>query len=215
MSCENVRRWLEFDDADETDALRVGEHLERCVDCQAFAAMSDPATSLPASSLSDDITPPADLWPQIEAKIQAERVVRPNFAAAKRPGRDWQQAASIITTVAAVVFLAVVIRSTVAPVATESMARFDEPNVESELAAAIEQECRGVMRELSLAPGLGVVDPRTVALEAEAREVELAIADTRLAIERDGEEPKMMASLARLCRVRLRLTEHAQELARS
>ena len=215
MNCESARRWLESDDADETDALRVGEHLERCVDCQAFAAMSDPATSLPASSLSDDITPPADLWPQIEAKIQAERVVRPNFAAAKRPGRDWQQAASIITTVAAVVFLAVVIRSTVAPVATDSTARFDELPMESELAAAIEQEYRGAMRELSMEQGIDVADPRTVALEVEAQEVELAIADTRLAIERDGEEPKMMASLARLCRVRLRLTEHAQELARS
>ena len=215
MNCESVRSWLEADDADETDALRVGEHLESCAECQAFAAMSDPVTSQSATSLPDEITPPADLWAPIEARIQAQRVLRPTFAASTRPGRDWQQTASIITAVAAIVFLAVVIRSSVAPVATESMASFDEPNVESQLAAAIEQECRGAMRELSLKQGGDVVDPRTLALEAEALEGELAIADTRLAIERDGEEPRMMASLARLCRVRLRLTEHVQELARS
>jgi hypothetical protein len=43
----------------------------------------------------------------------------------------------------------------------------------------------------------------------------MAIADMREAIERDGEQSRMLTTMARLCRVRLRLTEQAQKLTRS
>ncbi len=208
MNCDSVRRWLESMDADEADAIHVGEHLEDCDACRAFAEVVDSGQLIQLQDLPEEIAPPAELWQQIDTRIQDERVVSAPFGA-RRSGRDWPQLLSIVAAVAAVIFLAIVIRPAVEPVPTQSIGYTD-----SGLAAAMEQQFRGAMRVLTMGQIPGPLDPRVTALLAGAEEVDRAIADTRLAIEREGEKPRMMASLARLCRVRLRLAEQAQNLSR-
>jgi hypothetical protein len=80
---------------------------------------------------------------------------------------------------------------------------------------ATELTCRGALQEITGNQTSFQEDPRALALAADTRQVEMAIADMREAIERDGEQSRMLTTMARLCRVRLRLTEQAQKLTRS
>ena len=67
MNCKSVRHWLQDADADEADALFVGEHLETCPECRAVAQTGQTA----AVSLPDVIQPPADLWSGIQSQINS------------------------------------------------------------------------------------------------------------------------------------------------
>ena len=213
MNCDAVRHWLGSAEADDDDAVLVCEHLETCTECRAFAEAEDASRPSPVNpaSLADEIQPPPDLWAQIEEKIQAEGVVSAPFAPSQGSGRNWTQVVGLITTVAAVVFLAIVIQ----PGNTPAASTMAYAVVRGNDLVATELTFRGALQEITGNQTSLQEAPRALALAADTRQVEMAIADMREAIERDGEQSRMLTTMARLCRVRLRLTEQAQELTRS
>ncbi len=81
MKCDDVRSLLEDDsdrllDGNVEAALRA--HLEGCASCSrehdAQVVLRERVAELPRS-----LEPPRDLWPEIEAQIAAQRVVRVRF----------------------------------------------------------------------------------------------------------------------------------------
>lgn len=207
MTCADVRQWLSSSTADEDRALEVGEHLDTCETCRAYAEAVEPLTG----DLPDAIEPPPEVLDGVFERIEAGRQTRVDFRPAAPPAgrRDLSYLASLVVAAAAVVLLFVVIRPR-GPIPD------DEPSigVSTGAVAAMEQECRGAMHDL-LADPVPQDNRDAAALHAQLQEVDLAIAATQRVIEQEGDEPKMVSSLARLCRVRLKLTERAQELARS
>jgi anti-sigma factor RsiW len=82
MNCDEVR--LVLDDAldrrlDRADEDAVRAHLEVCTACtrerEEIMALRERVAELPRS-----VEPPRDLWPEIEARIGAEKVVRATFS---------------------------------------------------------------------------------------------------------------------------------------
>jgi anti-sigma factor RsiW len=81
MNCDDVRLALdEFLDRrlDEAAEAAVGAHLEECTACararDELVVLLERVAELPRS-----LEPPRDLWPEIEARIGAAKVVRATF----------------------------------------------------------------------------------------------------------------------------------------
>lgn len=208
MNCDRARGWLDDPAADEADAGLVGEHLEQCPHCLAYAGPADGATVV----LAAEIRPPVDLWQGIQTQMHQRAEQRASVRGAFQGAlQDGHPRRSILLAVAAVIFLAFVIESQLSNPEGGEIISLPMDS----LAAAMERECRGAMTELNASHTDDGDDPEVAALHVQALEVDRAILDTRRALEEEGSQPRMLTSLAHLCRVRLRLTERAQKLSRS
>jgi hypothetical protein len=81
MKCEDVLLFLDEDPdrrIESADAEAVEAHIEACPECaearEALLALRDRVADLPRS-----VEPRRDLWPEIEGRIAAAKVVRPGF----------------------------------------------------------------------------------------------------------------------------------------
>ncbi|MBT6147726.1 MAG: hypothetical protein HOH74_19970, partial [Gemmatimonadetes bacterium] len=158
MNCQSVRHWLQDAEADEADALFVGEHLETCPDCRALAEAVEAPASVP-----DSIQPPADLWLGIQTRIDKSIDARQLSAPFGGSRREWQETIGIVMAVAAVVFLALVIR----PSLFGAGAGGSVASTGSIMAAAMERECIGAAMELTQQEGAHSLDPQVAALQAQ------------------------------------------------
>jgi anti-sigma factor RsiW len=100
MNCDDVRSALdEFLDRglDGADEAAVRAHLEGCTTCarerEALVELRERVAELPRS-----LEPPRDLWPEIEAQIGSEKVVRAAFVR-----RALLAAAAVVLVVSSVV----------------------------------------------------------------------------------------------------------------
>jgi len=120
MKCDRVMSLLEdFLDGltDDEASAAVRAHLGECEacaeECEALVALRARVEALPES-----IEPPKDLWPEIESRIAAEKVVRPRF------GRSaMMAAAAVVVLVSSVVTAFLVGRHSISTVAVSPTPR--------------------------------------------------------------------------------------------
>jgi hypothetical protein len=102
---ERLAEWMEQEVDARTDAA-LARHVAGCARCAALVddlrSIRRAAASLPA------LTPSRDLWPEIEARIQAPVITLPSRAAHRAPRSTWWMgaaAAGLVAVTAGVTYL--------------------------------------------------------------------------------------------------------------
>lgn len=192
------------------DRAAVERHLEGCATCRTHRDGLR-AVLAAAATVSNNIQPPRDLWPEIAARLP-ERAARPRT----RPSvwRRWvplAAAALVLIAVTAVVSSRIVPRPLARAMgpdtATGQLAGF---TADREYALAAE-DLERVLREgrSRLAPATVVVIERNLAL------IDAAIAEARAALEADPANADLRALLWGAHRQKLDLLDRATRLTRS
>jgi hypothetical protein len=213
----------------EEERLLVEEHLGRCDECldemEALRSIRDGARNLPR-----ELTPPADLWPAIAARIQAGteprgEVIEVDFRAPRsegKPSRAWilRIAAAVALVVASSGATVLLMRAgggapiatlpadTVRPNATTALAAFAPTEAEYQDAVAV------LYAELRATEGR--LSPETIAtVEANLRIIDQAIAESRAALRADPSNAQIPLMLSGVYRKKVELLQNAVQLSSS
>lgn len=213
------------------ERLIVEQHLGRCDECldevEALRAIRDGARFLPR-----EIAPPTDLWPEIAARIQAEKAQAPQEPAREpievdfRAPRSSRVSGVWVLRIAAAVALVVASSSATAlllrpdapaPVATLP-ANTARPAATTALAAfaPTEREYQSTVEALSaeLETQRGRLSPETIAtVEANLQIIDAAIAESRAALAADPGNARIPLLLSGVYRKKVELLQHAVELS--
>lgn len=162
------------------------------------------------AKLPEEIQPARDLWPDIRAELEAERVRALPSAGEARRAR-WSFGAPGLAAAAAVLVVATAgitwrfTRSTEAPsapIATESLARFASyERSAAELTAALDQ------RSVTLDPATKAV------LERSLRTIDEALTEARNALERDPASAEISAFVESAYRHKIDFLRRANDVA--
>jgi anti-sigma-K factor RskA len=193
----------------EDERLAIERHLDHCPLCsqevEKRRSLLEMARKLPAS-----IPPPRDLWPAIEAQIQA----RPE-PAARKPLWILQLRWGVGAALAAAAVVVIVLFSSPdgqeGRDAAESR-RAPVPAYVSSLVQAFEYQCMGAGKQLiasiDAAPspiGAGAA----VAIEQGVHPLDVAIEETKSALEKNPGNPELLQMLATQYQRKLSLLHHA------
>jgi anti-sigma factor RsiW len=220
----------------DAERLALEEHLGRCDDCLAeldgLRALRDAARSLPR-----EIGPPRDLWAGIAARIEAEparaeaRVVEVDFAARRRTVPSvWmiRIAAAMTLVVVSSGVTALLLRGSgegteVAAGLPATTVTQPAPRPEAAVPTALaafeptEREYLGAVEVLAVELEARKADlaPETVAtVEQSLRIIDRAIAEARVALERDPANADLPFLLSGVYRKKVDLLQQAVELPR-
>jgi hypothetical protein len=201
----------------EEERLEISRHLDICPRCreevQKMRSLLDEAKGLPES-----IAPRRDLWPTIEAQLPARRapVVRePWISRFLQP--KWGVGAALA---AAAVLLIILLSPTREPgkpgIAEPPEAPPALPAYVSFLTQALEYECMGAGKQLLASIGgsesrFGV--EAAAAIERSVQPIDIAIAETRSALEENPGDPELLQMLTSRYQRKLSLLHQAIRLA--
>jgi hypothetical protein len=213
---------------DETEHRAIGEHVKECAACaetlDALRTVKETAAALP------DAPPGADLWPGIAARIGGDRGGSPAIRPLRRVGAPTRAprrvSFSMPQLVAAGVAVAVVSAGAMwLTLRREAPVTGQAPSGESPLAgwsaeALIRDplsrdaaEDLGRLRRI-LSEGRDRLDPRTVrTLEDNLRIIEIAIAQSRRALDDDPGDPYVREHLTETMKRKVELMQRATVLA--
>jgi len=204
---ERLSEYLDGDlSGPERDA--VEEHLSGCRAC-AETLEGLRLVRLRAGALRD-APPGADLWPGIADRIGGDRggsrAIRPVRRVGTRPRAPWRVSVSVPRLIAAGLAVAVVSAS-----AMWLVSRRATPPVDPIARDAVEDLNR--LRRV-LAEGRGRLDPRTVqTLEENLRIIEIAIAQSRRALQDDPGDAYVREHLSETMKRKVELMQRAAVLA--
>ncbi|HEU5218847.1 MAG TPA: zf-HC2 domain-containing protein [Gemmatimonadales bacterium] len=182
MTCGELRdRFDAYVDGrlSDSEAAALEAHLQGCTACHDALTHLDGAIGA-AGALPRSVTPPSDLWPGIERRLESRRPFRRRVAV---PG--WQLAAAAVLLVAvSSAGTALLLRQRPAEPAGEVVA-----NV-----SALESQYSAASAELSqaLEQARARLSPATVAtIERSLRIIDAALAESREALARDPGNPAL------------------------
>jgi predicted anti-sigma-YlaC factor YlaD len=198
----------------ESERLEIARHIEVCPRCarelERLKSLLERARDLPKT-----IEPPRDLWPGIEARIQSHAVppqrqrhwsIRPRWVFAG-------------TLAAAAVIAAVVLSppgdSRKGEVVASQEARSYVPSYVPPLVSALEYQCMGAGKQLlgSVSSGANPLGAEVAAaVEQNVRLLDLAIAETRSALEENPWDPQLLQMLTSRYQRKLSLLHQAMRL---
>jgi len=189
---------------DERD--QVESHLESCAECslelRQLRSLLARAEDLPRA-----IEPPQNLWREIERQIQPATVVtvspaQPSFASRFR---QWILVGTLGAAAAAVVF---VLTSTKDPVGGSGVANREaspsqspassDPDYVPSLVQALEYQCMGAGKQLLASTKeteSQFVLAAATAFEADVHQLDLAISETRAALEENPQDAQLLRML--------------------
>ncbi|HUF88374.1 MAG TPA: zf-HC2 domain-containing protein [Gemmatimonadota bacterium] len=205
-TCEETRErldeWVEGSLA-EADAREVAGHLESCATCRAEAAEVGELRSA-AAGLPREIRPPRDLWPGIDARLDADEVVPLRRARRVRPVSGLSRWGLVAAALALVLVTAVVTAMLTRRWDQAMALKLQETGERAPAAAGTapggvaDQEARFLAASQELLTGLERQNlaPETMAIvRRNLATIDAAIVELQVALERDpgnGELNRML-----------------------
>jgi len=199
----------------EEEQRSIAHHLETCASCRQEAEAMKSLLEM-ARGLPDSIDPRRDLWPDIRVRIQ------PQSARAPRGPRwilrpRWAFAGAVA---AAAVIVIALFRPT-GPATERDAAESQDlragiPTYVTPLVQAFEQECMGAGKQLlaSVASSENPLGPEAAAaIEQNIHPLDLAIEETKSALEENPGDPKLLQMLTSQYQRKLSLLYRAIRLA--
>lgn len=222
-TCEETRErldeWVEGSLA-EADGRQVAAHLESCATCRAEAAEVGDLRSA-AAGLPREIRPPRDLWPGIDARLDADEVVPLRRARLLRRARPVSGLSrwGLVAAALALVLVTAVVTAMLTRRWDQAMALKLQGTGERAPAAAgtapglvADQEARFLAASQELLTGLEGqrLAPETMAIVRRNLEViDAAIAELRTALERDPGNGELTRMLLATYQRKIELLEQA------
>lgn len=219
-TCEETRErldeWVEGS-LTEPDRREVAAHLESCESCRAEAAEVGELRSA-AAGLPREIRPPRDLWPAIDARLDADEVVPLRRARRTLPASGLSRW-GLVAAALALVLVTAVVTAMLTRRWDQAMALKLEQAGEGPPAAAgtapsgvADQEARFLAASQELLTGLEGqrLAPETMAIVRRNLEViDAAIVELRAALERDPGNGELTRMLLATYQRKIELLEQA------
>lgn len=216
-TCEETRErldeWVEGSLA-EADRREVAAHLETCEACRAEAAEVGELRSA-AAGLPREIRPPRDLWPAIDARLDADEVVPLRRARPASGLSRW----GLVAAALALVLVTAVVTAMLTRRWDQAMALRHQRAEEGATVAVgtapggvADQEARFLAASQELLTGLEGqrLAPETMAIVRRNLEViDAAIAELRAALERDPGNGELTRMLLATYQRKIELLEQA------
>jgi len=176
----------------------VAEHLAQCAECAA-----DVARLRQIMTRVREAPPPADaagdLWPDIRARIEREKVIQLSSAAMHGAGRSMFRVPVIAAGLAAAVMLILIalpfVRTGKARVPMPNAAPSGEVRLAADSARAYEREATMLLNELELRRAM-IPPQRRTAIDHDLEVIDDAILELKRAIERDPNNAALRRMLA-------------------
>ena len=176
----------------------VTQHLAHCAACAAdVARVRQLMTRIRETPLPAD--PAGDLWPDIRARIEREKIVQLSSAAMHGAGRSMFRVPVLAAGLAAAVILILIalplVRTGKARIATPDAVSSSEVRLAADSARLFEREATILLNELELRRAM-IPPQRRTAMDHDLKVIDDAILELKRAIERDPNNPALRRLLA-------------------
>jgi anti-sigma factor RsiW len=189
----------------------VATHLAECAACAADVdRVRQLMSRVREAPLPAD--PAGDLWPDIRARIEREKIVQLSSAAMQDAGRSLFRMPIIAAGIAAAVILVLValpfVRTGKARIATSSAAPMAEVRLAADSARAFEREATILLNELELRRAM-IPPQRRTSIDHDLQIIDEAILELQRAIERDPNNAALRRMLASSYRQKIDVLKRA------
>ena len=201
MKCDDVRERLDAyveGVLPEEESMAVAAHLEACAVCRAdldrWRELFDRAANLPRS-----IEPPRDLWPSIDAALDARRAV----ALTSRLRPFWLVAAALALVVVTAAITTFVLRQSDSAMARKLKGLDQRPSVVEPGPGPSTEDLLRSLEAQDVPPETMAIVQRNLAV------IDVAIAELEAALERDPDNQELARMLVSTHRKKAELVESA------